>query len=91
MSNAPTKTIKEFCINNGIKPTTYFALKKEGRGPREMRVGGKVMISPEAEIDWRREMENPTEKQRASDAALRARSIDAARSDKHVSNQKRGH
>lgn len=87
--NAPTKTIAEFCANNGLKPTKYYELRKEGRGPREMRNGSKVAISPEAELDWRREMEKQTEEQLAIDARLRARAIDAARSDKHYSKRRR--
>ena len=89
LSNAPTKTIAEFCENNGIETTTYYDLRKAGRGPREMRNGGKVSISPEAELDWRREMEKQTEQQHAIDAKLRARAIDAARSDNHDSKRRR--
>ncbi len=56
--NATAATIKEFCARNRISASTYFALKREGLGPREMLVGrAGVRISPEAEADWRRAME----------------------------------
>jgi hypothetical protein len=50
-------SIESFCRSNGISLTTYFALKRQGKGPREMKVGKRILISPEAEADWRRERE----------------------------------
>ncbi|MFY9769405.1 MAG: hypothetical protein WBG18_17425 [Xanthobacteraceae bacterium] len=51
------RTIKEFCARNRISHSTYFELRHQKKGPREMRVLGKVLITPEAEADWRRECE----------------------------------
>jgi excisionase family DNA binding protein len=50
-------TIKEFCAAMGISRTTFYMLKREGRGPREMHIGGAVRISPEARKAWRAAME----------------------------------
>jgi hypothetical protein len=50
-------SIASFCKNHGISPSTYFNLKKARKGPREMRVGNRVLISKEAQADWRRERE----------------------------------
>jgi hypothetical protein len=51
-------SIESFCISNGISLTTYFALKREHKGPREMKVGKRILITPEAEAEWRRERES---------------------------------
>ena len=51
-------TIESFCEANGISARHYFELKRQGLGPREMKVGKRVLISPQAEADWRREREN---------------------------------
>ena len=50
-------SIESFCRSNGISVTTYFMLKRKGKGPREMKVGKRILISPQAEADWRRERE----------------------------------
>jgi hypothetical protein len=51
-------SISEFCESHRISESFYFKLKKQGRGPREMRVGDRVLISLEAAADWRRERES---------------------------------
>jgi hypothetical protein len=51
-------SIESFCRANGISVTTYFVMKRKGKAPREMRVGKRVLITPEAEADWRCEREN---------------------------------
>jgi hypothetical protein len=50
-------SIASFCQSNGISITTYFVLKRQGKGPREMKVGKLVLITPEAEKDWRKARE----------------------------------
>lgn len=50
-------SIPEFCRRIGISASFYFAESREGRGPRVMRVGHRVLISKEAAADWRRERE----------------------------------
>jgi len=51
------RTIPEFCERNLISRARYFTLKRAGKGPREIRVGLRTGITPEAEQDWRRAME----------------------------------
>lgn len=60
---APTSyTIAEFCRRFGISSPTYYAMRAEGRGPREIRMGRSVVrISAEAAEDWRRERESATD------------------------------
>ena len=53
------RTILEFCRVNRISVTSYYKLRERGQGPREMRVLSRILITPEAERDWRRDRENP--------------------------------
>lgn len=50
-------TIEAFCEAHGFSRAHYFNQAKEGRGPRVMRVGSRVLISKEAAAEWRRERE----------------------------------
>jgi len=50
-------SVQSFCESNDISVSTYYALKRAGQGPREMKVNKRILISPEAERDWRRKME----------------------------------
>jgi len=50
-------TIAEFCASEKISRAHYFNLRDRGEGPREMRLGRSVRISPEARAEWRRERE----------------------------------
>jgi hypothetical protein len=53
-----------FCISNNISESLYHKLKRQGRGPREIELDGRIIISPEAEQDWRREREAETAERR---------------------------
>jgi hypothetical protein len=53
-------TILSFCISNAISQSKYFDLKRKGKGPRELRIDGRVLISPQAENDWRAQREAET-------------------------------
>jgi hypothetical protein len=64
-------TIPSFCASNAISESKYFALKRRGRGPREIELGGRVIITPEAERDWRREREAETMAERQKREAKR--------------------
>ncbi len=57
LDKPPSKTIFEFCGKKRISKSKYFVMRKQGRGPREMRDGKWVRISPEAVADWDRERE----------------------------------
>lgn len=54
-------SIDEFCHAHGISRATYFVQRRLGKGPREMRVGNRVLVSLDAAFDWRRERENDGE------------------------------
>ena len=53
-------TIPSFCESNAISESYYYALKRVGRGPKEIKLGNRVLISPEAEAAWRRAREAET-------------------------------
>lgn len=55
-------TIPEFCRHHRLGPSTYYKLRGEGRGPREIRLGHKVLISRESAARWRRAMERKSGK-----------------------------
>ena len=77
---ARNSTIKEFCVRNRISNSTYFELRRRKKGPREMRVLGKVLISPEAETDWRRACETPDPSDQETIERLRERGRKGGRS-----------
>jgi predicted DNA-binding transcriptional regulator AlpA len=50
-------SISQFCARNDISRSFFYKLKKGRKAPRTMQVGGRQIISPEAERDWRLERE----------------------------------
>jgi hypothetical protein len=60
-----------FCENNGISESHYHTLKRQGKGPREIELGDRIIITPQAEADWRaeREAETTAKRQREREAA----------------------
>jgi len=66
-------TVPSFCQSNAISISLYYKLKRQGRGPREIELDGRVLISEEAERDWRREQERDTAERRARKAERVAR------------------
>jgi hypothetical protein len=52
-----TYSIAQFCARHGISERFYFKLKAAGRGPAEMQLGNRVLISREAAARWRAERE----------------------------------
>jgi len=60
---AEAYSIDEFCETHGIGRSKYFELRKKGMGPKEIRLGGRVVvISRESAAAWRaaRDAEEPT-------------------------------
>ncbi|UPK40550.1 hypothetical protein IVB18_34705 [Bradyrhizobium sp. 186] len=45
-------TIPEFCEAFRISERTYFNMRDEGCGPRELRIGRTVRISMAAAAEW---------------------------------------
>jgi hypothetical protein len=46
-------SIPEFCQAHGF----FYKLKKQGEGPRKMKVGARTLISFETAAEWRRARE----------------------------------
>lgn len=53
-------TVEEFCATHRISRTTYYELKKQGLGPREIVIGSRRLISVEAAAEWREERTEPS-------------------------------
>lgn len=56
----PTYTVAQFCADHNIGRTHFYRLVKDGKGPRLMKLGRRVLISAEAAADWRLAMEKAT-------------------------------
>ena len=69
-----------FCENNAISESKYFSLKRQGKGPREIELDGRVIITEEAERDWRVAMEAETQakRQKAAESSSAAPSRTSA-------------
>jgi predicted DNA-binding transcriptional regulator AlpA len=54
-------TIEGFCEAEGIARPTYYELRKDGRGPEEMRLGPQIIrITAQAHARWRARREEET-------------------------------
>lgn len=56
----PASSINKFCANNGFCRSYFYKLVKSGNGPRIIKLGRRVIITAEAEDDWRLAMEART-------------------------------
>jgi hypothetical protein len=65
-------TVPSFCRSNTISQATYRRMKNAGKGPREMEVFGRVVITEQAEQDWRLERERETAEKRGAQARREA-------------------
>jgi hypothetical protein len=61
-------SIPAFCVAHGISESFYYAFRKNGFGPTEMRVGDRILISAEAAARWRAERERETAAKRKAAA-----------------------
>jgi predicted DNA-binding transcriptional regulator AlpA len=50
-------SVNEFCDVHGISRAFFYKLRKLGRGPVEMKIAARTLISIEAAAAWRRQME----------------------------------
>jgi hypothetical protein len=50
-------SIDEFCRDHNICHAFYYKLKAAGKGPVEMHVGARRLISDESAAAWRKQME----------------------------------
>ncbi len=51
------RSVDGFCERNGICRASFYNLAKKGRAPRTAKVGSRTIIFEDAEIEWRRRME----------------------------------
>jgi hypothetical protein len=49
--------IEEWCEKRRISRAFYYVMRREGKGPRELRNGRKVTITHEADMEWQRARE----------------------------------
>jgi hypothetical protein len=55
-------SIPQFCARNGdLSEGFYRKMRERGLGPRETRILDRVIITEEAETEWRREREAASE------------------------------
>jgi Predicted transcriptional regulator len=45
-------TIPQFCERFNLSLSTYYRLKRNGRGPRELRIGRRVIIPAKTADEW---------------------------------------
>jgi predicted DNA-binding transcriptional regulator AlpA len=50
-------TIADFCEAYQISPEYYFKMRKQGKGPREMKLGSRKLITFRAAEQWETERE----------------------------------
>jgi predicted DNA-binding transcriptional regulator AlpA len=50
-------TILQFCSAHGISEGFFYKLKKQKKGPREMKLGARTLITLEAAAAWRAKRE----------------------------------
>ena len=50
-------TISSFCVSHDLSESFFHKIRKRGLGPREMRIGARVLISHEAASAWRKARE----------------------------------
>ena len=58
MSSPKATGIAAFCAMHGISRSSFYNLRSKGIGPREMRIGSRVLISDEAASEWRKACES---------------------------------
>jgi hypothetical protein len=56
--SAGSSCIDAFCRRHEFGRTTYFAMRKAGLGPKEIRIGRVVRISTQAEAEWIERMQS---------------------------------
>ena len=61
LQKKPALNLPGSCDAFHISPRMYFKLRDEGKGPREMRLGRRVLITVESALQWARERERATE------------------------------
>src|SRR5262245_65012261 len=65
--DASAFTVEAFCAQHMLSRAMYYKLKLKGLGPREIRLGNKILISKEAAAGWRAAREAETAKKEAAE------------------------
>lgn len=52
LDDLPAWTIADFCLAYSMSRSFYYVLRHEGRGPKETRLGSKILITREAAAQW---------------------------------------
>jgi hypothetical protein len=83
-------SIPAFCRRRRIGISTYYKMRKDGHGPRELRIPGSsiVRITPQAEADWIAKMEQTPRSEKLAARAAKAGKA-AVASSRHPSRRKR--
>jgi len=56
-------SIDEFCKLHSISRAKFYLMINSGEAPKMMKVGRRRLISQEAALKWRQQMEQQAEKQ----------------------------
>ena len=54
-------TVAEFCSAHKISRSKLYELSHAGIGPRSIKIGARNLITAEAAVAWRRQLEATTE------------------------------
>jgi hypothetical protein len=61
VANLEAFSIDEFCLRHCFSRAYFYKLRQEGKGPREMHLGDRVLITAESAAAWRRDREAATQ------------------------------
>jgi hypothetical protein len=62
-------SIAQFCWRHNISESFYHKLRTQGRAPRLLRLGGRVLITKEAAAEWRAAREAETAQAMSTESA----------------------
>jgi hypothetical protein len=90
MTDDNDRSIRGFCGRKQIALSSYYKMRNAGHGPREQRIPDTsiVRITPEAEADWDRAMEQTPPSDWLTERARKAGKA-GAESPRHISKQRR--
>ena len=57
ISQKQAYSVTQFCAVHSISRAMFYVLRKQGKGPRTMKVGRRTLISKEAAREWRARIE----------------------------------
>jgi predicted DNA-binding transcriptional regulator AlpA len=60
--NLAAFTIPEFCRRHGISRSTFYNLRRTGQGPRETRIGRRIIITAAHAAAWLKSGNKQTKK-----------------------------